>query len=166
MNALKKIAFACLMVVALTGCHSNEKNYKTAYDIAVQRRSTSVDAETEAKIAAERRRMAQVIHGDTVQVVRMFTNIVNDTTTITPHRYNVVVGVFKQQFNAVSYRDRFRKEEGYPSYVLKGRDISGEKFHVIIKGFDEKDVAAAFIRTINEHTHIRLLEKPWIIEKP
>ncbi|MBQ1725457.1 MAG: SPOR domain-containing protein [Muribaculaceae bacterium] len=164
---MRHISLIALLLLVLTSCHSNEKNYKMAYDKAVERRSTSIDAETEARIAAERKRNAQVIYGDTVVVVRMHTTVVADTIERPPHRYNVVVGVFKQEFNAKSYRDRFRKEAGYPSYVLKGVDAAGTKFHVVIKGFDEKDVASAFISTIHDHVKIRLLERePWILEAP
>ncbi len=152
------------MAMALTSCHSNEQNYKQAYDKAVAKVKEGVGEEAYSKIEAERVRYTHVINGDSVRMVRMSVNVALDTTRTARHRYNVVVGEFKQQFNAITYRDRLRQEEGYPSYLLYGG--IDKKYYVVIKGFDQDDVAAAFIKDLDKKVKMPLLTPiPWIIEK-
>ena len=55
----------------LSACHSSEKNYRQAYEKAMERRQTGVGAETYAKIEAERQRYTHVIDGDSVRMVYM-----------------------------------------------------------------------------------------------
>ena len=115
------------------------------------------------RIEAEKHRATAVVNGDSVRVVALHTNVFGDSASVAK-RYGVVVAQFKQKFNATSMRDRLRKEEGFPSYVLFGGPE--KKYFVIVKGFDELDVAAAFLKTIDTHVRIKVLEPvPWIIER-
>ena len=158
---------AVLMVTLLvTGCHSNEQNYREAYEKAMERRQTGVGAETYAKIEAERQRYTHVIDGDSVRLVYVNANIAKDidsTAIVKP--YNVVVASFTQRINAKSYRDRLIEECGLKdSYVLYGGN--DKQYFVVAQGFDSSSEAAAMIRNLDQYLCIKLLEPiPWILKK-
>ena len=161
----KNALYLLIMVLAtvLVSCHSNEQNYKLAYDKAMEKYRDQLGVEEFERIQAEKHRATAVVNGDSVRVVAMHTNVFGDSVSVAK-RYGVVVAQFKQKFNATTMRDRLRKEEGYPSYVLFGGPE--KKYFVIVKGFDELDVAAAFLKTIDTHVRIKVLEPvPWIIER-
>ena len=57
---MKKAIYIMMMLMALglmTSCHSNEKNYRAAYEKAVERRKTGIGAEDFARIEAERQQL-------------------------------------------------------------------------------------------------------------
>lgn len=153
-----------LVVVLLPSCHSNEQNYREAYEKAVERRKTGVGAETYAKIEAERQRYTEVINGDSVRLVYVNANVAIDSTDVASP-FNVVVATFTQQINARSYRDRLREECGYTgSYVLFGGPE--RKYFVVLQGFDDKESAAALLHDIDKKVNIKILEPlPWILRK-
>ncbi len=151
------------LLVGMTGCHSNEANYKAAYDKAMQKHQEGIGQEAFDKIQAEARKYTEVVNGDSVRLLRMYANVTLDSASVA-RRFNVVIASFKQQFNAQTMRDRLRREEGFPSYILfGGRE---RKYYVVVKAFDEKDVAAAFIKGLDTHLKMPVLEPiPWILEK-
>lgn len=165
---MKKILqiIAVLVMVAgmFTGCHSNERNYREAYEKAIERRKTGIGAETYAKIEAERQKYTTVINGDSVRLVYVNANVAIDSTDAASP-YNVVVATFTQRINAKSYRDRLREECGLKgSYVLYGG--SDKQYFVIAQGCDNKEEAAAFLRDIDKRVCLKILEPlPWILRK-
>ena len=164
---IKTLYFIVAVMVAtvmMTSCHSSEKNYREAYEKAVERRKTGIGAETYAKIEAERQRYTHVINGDSVRMVYVNANVAIDSTdAVSP--FNVVVATFSQRINAKSYRDRLREECGFKdSYVLYGGD--GKQFFVIVQGFDDKTEAAALLHDIDKKVCLKILEPlPWILRK-
>ena len=158
---------AVLMVaVLMTGCHSNEQNYREAYEKAMERRQTGVGAETYAKIEAERQRYTHVINGDSVRLVYVNANVAKDIdSTAIGKPYNVVVASFSQRINAKSYCDRLVEECGLKdSYVLYGG--SDKQYFVVAQGFDTSGEAATMIHDLDQYLCIKLLEPiPWILKK-
>ena len=148
----------------LTGCHSSEKNYREAYEKAVERRKTGIGAETYAKIEAERQRYTTVINGDSVRLVYVNANVAIDSADVAKP-YNVVVATFTQRINAKSYRDRLREECGFKgSYVLYGGPE--KQYFVVLQGFEEKEQAAALLHDIDKKVCLKILEPlPWILRK-
>lgn len=163
---MKKTIFLLIMVsaLALTGCHSSEKNYREAYEKAVERRKTGIGAETYAKIEAERQRYTHLINGDSVRMVYVNANVAIDSTD-TAHDFNVVVATFSQRINAKSYRDRLREECGFKgSYVLYGGPE--KQYFVVLQGFEDKEQAAALLHDIDKKVCLKILEPlPWILRK-
>ena len=150
--------------VMMTSCHSSEKNYREAYEKAVERRKTGIGAETYAKIEAERQRYTHVINGDSVRMVYVNANVAIDSTdAVSP--FNVVVATFSQRINAKSYRDRLREECGFKgSYVLYGGPE--KQYFVVLQGFDDKEQAAALLHDIDKKVCLKILEPlPWILRK-
>jgi len=148
----------------MTGCHSNEKNYREAYDKAVERRKTGISAETYAKIEAERQRYTHVINGDSVRMVYVNAKVAIDTTVVA-RDYNVVVATFTQRINAKSYRDRLCEECGLKdSYILYGGP--DRQYFVVAQGFDNSADAAAMLHDIDKRVCLKILEPlPWILKK-
>ena len=164
---MKKALYIITMVVAavmMTACHSSEKNYREAYEKAVEARKTGIGAETYAKIEAERQRYTHVINGDSVRLLFVSANVAIDTTA-TAKDYNVVVANFTQRINAKSYCERLREECGLAgSYILFGGDE--KKYFVVAQGFENKEDAAAMLHDINNKVCIKILEPlPWILRK-
>jgi len=152
-----------LIAIVLTSCHSNEQNYREAYEKAVERRKTGIGAETYAKIEAERQRYTHVINGDSVRMLYVNANVAIDTTVVAKP-YNVVVASFTQRINAKSYCDRLRGECGFPSYVLFGGP--DKLYYVVLQGFDDHHEAAALLRDIDKKVKMKILEPlPWILRK-
>ena len=159
-----QILLLMLAIVFVTGCHSSEKNYREAYEKAMERRQTGIGAETYAKIEAERQKFTTVINGDSVRLVYVNANVAIDSTDMA-HEYNVVVATFSQRINAKSYRDRLREECGLKgSYVLYGGN--DKQYFVVAQGFENKEEAGAFLHDISDKVCIKILEPlPWILRK-
>ena len=164
---IKTLYFIVAVMVAtvmMTSCHSSEKNYREAYEKAVERRKTGIGAETYAKIEAERQRYTHVINGDSVRMVYVNANVAIDSTdAVSP--FNVVVATFSQRINAKSYRDRLREECGFRgSYVLFGGPE--KQYFVVLQGFEDKEQAAALLHDIDKKVCLKILEPlPWILRK-
>jgi hypothetical protein len=156
---------AIIASLTMTSCHSSEKNYREAYEKAMERRKTGIGAETYAKIEAERQRYTHVINGDSVRMVYMNANVAIDSTDV-PKPYNVIVATFTQRINAKSYRDRLREECGFAgSYVLFGGP--DKLYYVVLEGYDDRESAAAMLRDLDKKVAMKILEPlPWILCKP
>ena len=138
-----------LVVVALSGftsCKSNEANYRAAYDITRerQREMAGVDEGTYTRIEAERTANTAVIMGDSVRMITTYVDIV-DGTRADIKLYNVVVGEYKQLFNARSFRNRL-VNNGHGSYVVKD---SENVYYVVVEGFDTAPEAAEYLKMLN-----------------
>ena len=152
-----------VLVLTMTSCKTTEENYKAAYDIAVQRNQMGADRNVSGFIEREKR-LAEysVVEGDTVRIVTEKVSIIDNEATIVK-KYGVVVGDFKQVFNARSYRDRINSTENdseNPSYVIMNPE---KKYYVIYKGFDTKEAASAFIKNA-ANFKITPPRDPWILE--
>ena len=150
--------------VMMTSCHSNEKNYRVAYEKALERRQTGIGAETYAKIEAERQRYTHVINGDSVRMIYMNVKVAIDTTA-NAKPFNVVVASFTQRINAKSYCDRLRDECGLEgSYVVTGGP--DKLYYVVAQGFDTHTEAAAMLHELDQRVCLKILEPlPWILRK-
>lgn len=153
-----------MATVLLTACHSSEKNYREAYDKAMERRQTGIAAETYAKIEAERQRYTHVINGDSVRMIYMNVNIAIDSTDVAKP-FSVVVASFTQRINAKSYRDRLREECGLKgSYVVQGGP--DKLYYVVAQGFDTHTDAAVMLHDLDKKVCLKILEPlPWILRK-
>ncbi len=158
------LLFVAAAVAGMTSCKSNEANYRAAYDRTVerQREMEGVDEATFARIEAERTANTAVVGGDSVRMVVNRVNIV-DAATADLKPYGVVVGEYKQLFNARSFRDRLKKE-GHQSYVVKD---SESNYYVIAEGFDSPVEAADFMKDIPNRIKMKIpIPKPWILSLP
>ncbi|MBO7609869.1 MAG: hypothetical protein J6S96_06680 [Muribaculaceae bacterium] len=163
MNRIFYYLLLLLLVMTFTSCHSNEQNYKAAYDKAMEKYRDGVGAEEYERILAEKVKPTAVVNGDSIILKTMHVNVTDDSVSVLKP-YSVIVAQFKQKFNAITMRDRLHKEEGFKSYVLFGGP--DKKYFVAVKGFDELDVATAFLKNIDKGVKMKVLEpKAWILER-
>lgn len=152
-----------IMVAAFTACHTNEENYKKAYDLAMAKAKESVGAEEYEKVKAEQRRFTTVINGDSVRMIRKYCNIV-DGKPDEVQRYSIIVAEFKQITNAKSYRDRLRENDGLASYVVY--NSNDKTYCVVAQGFPTKEEAAQFIKEMPRRVKTKImLDLPWILDR-
>lgn len=124
MKPYAPLALAALM--ALGACKPNESAYKSAYESAIAKR----DAEggVEGTVYNRYREMAKpseiALGTDTLPVITEFIGFTENggASRETTGRYNVVVGRFKQVFNARQMRERLQAN-GYPeAFILHTRE--------------------------------------------
>lgn len=154
-----------LLVIAccslLWSCHSTEANYKESYDKAIAASRTGEKGERYQRELESRKQNNFVVDGDSIRLVRHYFNIVDDKPDIIKD-YSVVVAEFQQKFNAQSYRDRLRKEEGKESYVVY---VSKTRTYcVVAQGYDDLSVAATFARNPEKYMRLKpLVPKVWVL---
>lgn len=156
-----KIIMMVAVVAALSACHSTEANYKESYDKAVAASRTGEKGERYWQDIKVRSQNNYEVDGDSIRMVRHFFNIVDDENDKIK-KYSVVVAEFQQKFNAMSYRDRLRKEEGKDAYVVY---ISRtHNYCVVAQGYDDLSVAATFARNPEKYMRIKpLVPKVYVL---
>ncbi len=162
MGNVGKIILALLALAAfMSSCRTTESNYREAYDKAKTLQG-SENLEMTALIEKERAPIDMVVGTDTMRYRKEF-------VTITPNgggigsikRYNVVVGRFRQVFNAKSMRERMAKL-GYDSYVIENAEPA---YFVVVFSSDSKEEAAAkFREVIGEKRIVFKTPFPWVLE--
>lgn len=124
------MAFLPLSLMALAmmavGCKTTESNYRQAYETAVakNRDSSGVDSTIYAKIRNSARTSDLIVTGDTMPMRTEYIGYTEDggASRETIGRYNVVVGQFKQVFNARQMRTRLQSS-GYDSaFIIHTRE--------------------------------------------
>ncbi len=157
------ILTAAVAALSLAGCHTNEANYKAAYDKAVEKTRENMGEENYEHLQASRMAYTQVVNGDSVRLLRSYCNIIDGKPTDVK-KYSVVVAMFDQVINARSYRDRLHSQEGFDSYVVYTN--KDKKYCVVVQGFDNKGQAAAFVTHIKQYMKMKVLvPRAWILEK-
>ena len=155
-----------LMAVATVSCKTSEENYRSAYEIAAERRTSTgtVDRQLGGFIEREKRLAeTRVVAGDSVRLVTERVSMV-DGKASDLHKYCVVVGDFKQVFNARSFCTRINEAEANNvSYVVMNPE---KMYYVVYKGFDTKEDAAIFLRNKDNFKILVPKKEPWIIEVP
>ena len=159
-------ATALTAVPLLSGCHTSEENYRAAYEKTVAARAES-DSLEHTIYGAERRRLvtAQVETPDgPVEVRRQLVRVTDGGGGINEnlHQYNVVVGQFKQLFNAKSLRERL-VDMGYPgAFVVE----TGEPFYfIVLDSFDDVAEASHALEAFRSSGKIAMKEPcPFILD--
>lgn len=156
--------------MTIVGCKPTEKNYKSAYDAAVNKRQASETLDSDLGIPGGKLQQVdgpatRVVNGDTVYVTIQHLKFI-DGVEHEMHRYNVAVCAYKMKTNcAALVSDLFSK--GYQAFGVQ--DPEG-MFYVIAGSFNTLDEAAAFDRSFRtkeaQHVYSGLPSAPVIIEKP
>ena len=160
---MKRLLYCMTLALLLTACYTTEENYKAAYDKAKERTRENMGGTIYDMSQAERVRATEIIHGDSVRLLRSYCNVVDDKHEHTK-KFGVVVAEFDQILNARSYRDRLKQNEGFQSYVVyTNRE---KKYCVVAQAYDEKEPAALFIRNIKQHMKMKVLvPRPYILQR-
>ena len=164
-SILFPVAAVAAIALSLASCKTNEQNYRNAYEVAKQAQYTGVDSTIYAKIRQEAVPTAVMADGDSIRMKTEFVTATKgaaDKATATVKRYGVVVGQFKQVFNARAMLSRI-SANGYPgAYIVETRE---PLYYVVAYGTDNLDEAAATMKRVAKDSSMRLREPlPWIIQ--
>ncbi len=160
-----KKSLICLGILAMlaTGCRTTEKNYREAYEKALEKRNEGLTEEERSAIDREIATPKSVYRGDSIPLKTMWVNTVAATTSTAAMEYSVVAGSFRQQFNATSAMERLR-QGGYPDAFLL---IDPEKnFIVAATTTASLDSAVVELRKLESASPIQLRAPyPFILRK-
>ena len=161
----KYINILLLLAVAATlwACHSTEANYKESYDKAVAASRSGEKGVLYQQDLERRMKANRVVDGDSIRMLNHHFNVIDDKSDISK-KYNVVVAEFKQKFNAQSYRDRLRKEEGRNAFVVY---ISSKKIYCVIAyTHDDLSAAAEFAKNPENYMKLNVLvPRAWVLTR-
>lgn len=166
-----KIAIAVLSAIAFLApaCKTTEANYRSAYDKAIAGRD-SATAIDQTIYGTHRRsigsRVAITAGGDTAEVRTQFVSVTEGGggSKENMHPYNVVVGQFKQQFNAKSMRQRLADAGYLQAFVVQ----NGEPYYyVILSSYETEAEAIKALNSIPQKFPITLRSPlPFILHNP
>lgn len=144
---------AAVVLASLGGCRTTEANYREAYEKAIAGRDSSlaVDSTIYGGVRRQMRMSTATLgNGSTVEVWRQHVRIAPETGALSEnlHRYNVVVGRFKQIFNARSMRNRLVDNGTLPQCMVV--ETSEPYYYVVAASFRELDSAATFLKALPE----------------
>lgn len=119
---MKRLPYIIMLAVfILAGCKTNENNYRQAYEAAVAQRSeeSGVDSTIYTRMRNSARTSDLVVGNDSLPMRAEYIGYTEDggATRETVKKYNVVVGQFKQVFNARQMRKRLITS-GYDSTFI------------------------------------------------
>ncbi|MCM1163695.1 MAG: SPOR domain-containing protein [Muribaculaceae bacterium] len=108
-------------VLALSACKTTEANYKAAYEAAVaqQRDVAELDSTIYGAVRKQAGMSVLKVGADSLPLRTEYIGYTENggASRSSIHRYNVVVGQFKQVFNARQMRERLMAN-GYPDAVI------------------------------------------------
>lgn len=151
----------------LTGCRTTEANYRAAYEKAIETRDrNAVDSTVYGRFRQEMRQTVVVSGNDTVPVSVRHVSVTEGGGGIREYirPYNIVVGEFKQIFNARSLRERL-VAGGYPrTFVVNTRE---PYYFVIIGGYDKIGEARAALDSLRRNPPVVMRDPcPFILQDP
>lgn len=152
---------------ALTGCRTTEANYRAAYEKAIENRDkNAVDSTIYGRFRQEMKQTVVVSGNDTVPVKVQYVSVTEDGGGIREYirPYNIVVGEFKQVFNAKSLRQRL-VDAGYPrAFVVNTRE---PYYFVIINGYDKVSQARPALDSLRRNPPVVMRDPlPFILQDP
>lgn len=146
---MKNILIVALLAFAAVACKTTEANYRQAYDRAVAGRD-SADAIENTVYGAHRRAMGtrqMIVAGDTFDIRSQRVALTEGGGGIRENLrpFNVVVGQFKQLFNARSMRERL-VDAGYPGTFVV--ETAEPYYYVVLSSHADAGQAAAALKAI------------------
>lgn len=162
MKSIFKIVVIVAMVAFVSSCKTSEKNYRQAYETAKTARQPE-DSTMISLLEKERAPINMIVNEDTMKYRKEFVTITKDGggTSSMLKRYNIVVGRFRQVFNAKSMQSRMTGL-GYISYVIETRDPA---YFVVVYSTDSKeDAAKKYNEVIADKRVVFKPPFPWVLE--
>lgn len=165
---MKKLIFILLTVVSFASCKTSEANYRAAYERTVASREDS-DKDDNTIYGGARRQPSQsyMMNGaDTIYInVKRVSPLVEDGE-IRPDmkQLMLVVGQFKQKFNAQSLRERVAAN-GYPkAFVVQTAE---PYYYIVADSYDNISQAAAALEEIRKKAPVVMKDPvPFILRDP
>ena len=155
----------------LASCKPTEKNYRSAYDVAIAKKQADQEALAADGLIAEDAPKARYIDGDTLYFANEIISVDKDFAPFKENgpeelkAYNVAVGMFKMNTNARAGASALR-EKGFDAFPVKAM---GGKWYIIGGTFVNLDDTRAFIKKFKtknpDYPYISLDGHPVIIRK-
>lgn len=149
-------------MLALVSCKTTEKNYREAYELA-KGSGTIQDTLIANLIAADQAPVDVEVAGGVMKMRKEFVSIVMDegVTKDMLKRYNVVVGRFRQLFNARSMSKRMASL-GYQSFLVVDRTTS---YFVVAASADQQEEALGlYNKILSDNRVVYKSPFPWVLE--
>ncbi len=157
---------ACLALIS--GCKPTEKNYKSAYDAALQKRKAAETIDADLVMPGQKLQSLdgpniQIIDGDSVYVmVKRVKALEGESVNSLP--YKVAVSQYKMKTNCLA-QTKDLKEKGYEAFAVTDGDAN---CYVIAGAFVSLPEAAVFTKQFRQkeksHVYSGLPSAPVIIE--
>lgn len=159
-----KIGVVVVVVsLLLIGCKTTEQNYRNAYLLAKESKKTESDTLMAVLVKQSQDPIMTYVNGEQLPMRKEFVSIIaqDGDPKVEIKRYNVVVGRFRQIFNARSMRQRMC-DMGYNSYVLNDRQ---PVYYVAVESTDTIEKALELYKKVKEDTRVVLKAPfPWVLE--
>lgn len=165
---MRQLLAIMLLAGILAGCKTSEANYRAAYEKAIAGRDSADAIENTIYGAGRRAPDSRMIiaDGDTAEARIQRVSLTAGGGGINEylHPYNVVVGQFKQAFNAISMRNRLA-ESGYPrAFVVENAE---PYYFVVLSSHDSQSEAVQALRTIPGDFPVTMKAPlPYILYRP
>lgn len=163
----KIIVFLCSFAILTTGCRTSEANYRAAYErtMEARRAEQSVDSTIYGDVRRQSNtRTIEVRSGVSTDMRTQHVRVTdggggsNDNL----RRYNVVVGQFKQKFNALSLRERL-VAAGYSSVFVV--ETAEPYYYILLDSFGELPEAYDAMKSFSSKSVVPLKEPlPFILQ--
>lgn len=151
---------------SLTGCKTTEANYRQAYQTAVAQReeSAGIDSTIYARIRNSATTSSLIVDGDSLPVRTEYIGF-TDGGGMDKERmkkYNVVVGQFKQVFNARQMRERL-KAAGYgDAFIVHTRE---PLYYVAVSTSDSpEDIISEWKRVTSDKSIVLRAPMPFVLQ--
>lgn len=162
MKIIKTICVVSIFVLIAVSCRTTEKNYREAYELA--KGTETIQDTLIANLIAEDQAPVEVeVAGRIMKMRKEFVSIVTDkdVTKDMLKRFNVVVGRFKQLFNARSMATRM-SSLGYSSFVVVDRTSS---YFVVAAATDVPEEALVmYEKVLSDNRVVYKTPFPWVLE--
>ncbi|MCI9607332.1 MAG: SPOR domain-containing protein [Muribaculaceae bacterium] len=163
---MKQIFLAAIAVALLaTGCKTNEANYRAAYEVAKNKQTQAEDGIGGAPVQRFEQPKPHTVDGVTLMMRSEPIAYPKDggATRDNVKTYNVVVGQFRQIFNARQMRQRLM-DNGYPdAMIVQNRE---PVYYVIALSCATPAEAAQAIERVKGDARIALRSPlPYILKK-
>lgn len=162
MKIIRFFSAISILMLVLVSCKTSEKNYREAYELA-KGGETIQDTLIANLIAADQAPVDVEVAGGIMKMRKEFVSIVKDdgVTIDMLKRYNVVVGRFRQLFNARSMSKRMASL-GYQSFVVVDRTTS---YFVVAASTDlQEDALKLYNDILSENRVVYKSPFPWVLE--
>lgn len=146
---MKKLLFiAAIFVIALGACKTNEANYKAAYEKAKEKRTETGDSLTTSQLRSSMIPKMTSVGSENLPVLTLPVSVYRDKDNVPEgqlKKYLIVVGQFRQIFNAGSMAKRLAANGDYSAFVVFNRQ---KDYFVVAAATDSPEEAASLLRKI------------------
>ena len=162
MKIIKICSAILIFMLMVVSCRTTEKNYRQAYELA--KGTGTIQDTLIANLIAEDQAPVEVeVAGRIMKMRKEYVSIVADKGVSKEmlKRFNVVVGRFKQLFNARSMATRM-SSLGYNSFVVVDRTTS---YFVVAAATDIPDEALVlYEKVLSDNRVVYKAPFPWVLE--